>query len=128
MDLDNPYTPSRVTQPQSAAQVFAGSKQKELEVGSMALMAGYTPIASAMLGLLVPIFEPLGLKDAGPDTLLGFAYTPQVCTPSSRVCFHHTPPPHYHPLSPFDGYLLAPQFTLLNFAYTPIHPWVYAPL
>jgi hypothetical protein len=44
----------------------------------MALMAGYTPIASVMLGILVPIFEPLGLSDPRPGTLLGFEYTPKV--------------------------------------------------
>ena len=59
-------------------QVFAGSKQKELEVGSMALMAGYTPIASIMLLCLVSIFEPIGISSATPDTLLGFDYTLQV--------------------------------------------------
>ena len=44
----------------------------------MALMAGYTPIASAMMAVLVPIFEPLGLSKAEPDTLLGFDYTPRA--------------------------------------------------
>lgn len=62
----------------SCLQRLAGSKQKELEVGAMALMAGYTPIASALLACLVPIFEPLGLQNATDDTLLGFSYTVQV--------------------------------------------------
>ena len=56
----------------------------------MALMAGYTPIASAMMAVLVPIFEPLGLSKAEPDTLLGFDYTPRVRPPilfPSHHCF-----------------------------------------
>ena len=61
-----------------AAQVWAGSKQKQLEAGSMQLMHQYVPLAVVMLAVLVPIFEPLGLggsKDP-EDTLLGFDYTP----------------------------------------------------
>lgn len=61
-------------------QVFAGSKQKELETGSMALMAGYTPIASMMLIILVPIFEPIGIQIPGPDTLIGFPYSLKVAS------------------------------------------------
>ncbi len=67
----------------------------------MALMAGYTPIASVMLGVLVPIFEPLGVSDPQPDTLLGFSYTPQVSIlPPPRGSSQHrpypfsAPPPH----------------------------------
>ena len=58
--------------------MFAGSKQKELEVGSMALMAGYTPIATVLLAILVPIFEPVGFSSQSEDTLFGFEYTPKV--------------------------------------------------
>ena len=54
----------------------------------MALMAGYTPIASAMLAVLVPIFEPLGLIEAEPDTLFAFEYSPQAQT-------HHPFPAHH---------------------------------
>ena len=58
-----------------------GSKQKELKAGSMALMAGYTPVAAVMLALLVPIFEPLGVTgDPQADTLIGYPYTLQVHT------------------------------------------------
>lgn len=74
-------------------QVFAGSKQKQLEVGSMALMSGYTPIASVMLAILVPLLEPMGFTNPAPDTLLGFPYTPQagpnhhtsMCPPTGLV-------------------------------------------
>ena len=77
-----------VTQAWGAAQVFVGSKQKELKAGSMALMAGYTPVAAVMLALLVPIFEPLGMSaDPPADTLIGYPYTPQVHT---CLCVHHT--------------------------------------
>ena len=55
-----------------------GSKQKELEVGSMALMAGYTPIATILLAVLVPIFEPVGISSQSRDTLIGFQYTPKA--------------------------------------------------
>ncbi len=65
-------------------QVFAGSKQKELEVGSMALMAGYTPIATLLLAILVPIFEPIGFSERTENTLFGFEYTPEVCIAFTR--------------------------------------------
>ena len=67
-------------------QVFAGSKQKQLEVGSMALMAGYTPIATVMLAILVPLFEPIGYRTAAPDTLLGFPYTFQARSSPDILC------------------------------------------
>ena len=60
--------------------MWAGSKQKELQASSMQLMHQYSPWAALLLGILVPIFEPLGLTQAGPDTLLGFPYTPAVVT------------------------------------------------
>ena len=59
-------------------QVFVGSKQRELEVGAMGLMAAYTPIASLMLLILVVSLEPIGISHADAETLLGFPYTPQV--------------------------------------------------
>ena len=58
-------------------QVWAGSKQKELQTNSMQLLHQYTPIAAAMLTVLVPVLEPIGLFEALPDahTLMGFKYT-----------------------------------------------------
>lgn len=56
-------------------QVFAGSKQKELQAGSMQLLHEYTPIASVLLGLMIPFFEPIGFNDPKPDTLLGYHYS-----------------------------------------------------
>lgn len=67
-------------------QVFAGSKQKELEVGSMALMAGYTPIATLLLTILVPIFEPVGFFERNEETLFGFQYTPQAVAAIALTC------------------------------------------
>ena len=56
-------------------QVWIGTKQKELEAGSMQLMHQYTPWATGLLSILVPIFEPVGFVDAHPGTILGFNYT-----------------------------------------------------
>jgi len=60
-------------------QTLAGSKQKELGVQSMTLMAAYCPIASVMLACLVAVLEPLGaLSRPSSNTVIGFPYTPQV--------------------------------------------------
>ena len=75
---------------ESAFKVFAGSKQKELEVGSMALMAGYTPIATLLLTILVPIFEPVGFFERNEETLFGFQYTPQVSSPDVTLLLLHS--------------------------------------
>ncbi|CAL5229693.1 g13065 [Coccomyxa viridis] len=56
-------------------QVWIGTKQKELEAGSMQLMHQYTPWATGLLAILVPIFEPVGFVDPNPGTILGFNYT-----------------------------------------------------
>ncbi len=58
-------------------QVWAGSKQKELQTGSMQLLHQYTPIAAVMLAILVPVLEPIGTFEAVPDehTIVGFNYT-----------------------------------------------------
>lgn len=56
-------------------QVWIGTKQKELEAGSMQLMHQYTPWATGLLAILVPIFEPVGFVDPTPGTILGFNYT-----------------------------------------------------
>ncbi len=56
-------------------QVWIGTKQKELEAGSMQLMHQYTPWATGLLAVLVPIFEPVGFLNPAPGTILGFNYT-----------------------------------------------------
>lgn len=60
-------------------QVFAGSKQKELQAGSMQLLHEYTPVASCLLGIMIPICEPMGWVDRQPDTVLGYHYTIGAC-------------------------------------------------
>lgn len=61
-------------------QVWIGTKQKELEAGSMQLMHQYTPWATGLLAVLVPVFEPLGVNNPAPDTILGFPYSPASVT------------------------------------------------
>jgi len=43
-------------------QIWVGSKQKELEANSSQLLLAYTPQATVLLAILVPIFEPMGWK------------------------------------------------------------------
>lgn len=56
-------------------QIWAGSKQKELGASSAQLLREYTPYASLLMCLLVGVFEPLGIADRGPDTVLGYSWT-----------------------------------------------------
>eukprot|EP00195_Chlamydomonas_chlamydogama_P008271 CAMPEP_0202906904 /NCGR_PEP_ID=MMETSP1392-20130828/40662_1 /ASSEMBLY_ACC=CAM_ASM_000868 /TAXON_ID=225041 /ORGANISM="Chlamydomonas chlamydogama, Strain SAG 11-48b" /LENGTH=371 /DNA_ID=CAMNT_0049595587 /DNA_START=223 /DNA_END=1338 /DNA_ORIENTATION=+ len=56
-------------------QIWAGAKQKELRASSMQLLHAYTPQATLMLGLLVPMVEPIGWHGQQPGTLLGYSYT-----------------------------------------------------
>lgn len=58
----------------SMYQILAGSTQKELQAGSMQLLHEYTPIAAAMLGVLIPLIEPMGWKERGSGTVLGYNY------------------------------------------------------
>lgn len=55
----------------AAYQIWAGTKQKELQAGSMALLEQYSPLAALMLSFLVAVLEPLGVQSRRPDTLLG---------------------------------------------------------
>lgn len=57
-------------------QIWAGSKQKELGLGSMQLLHQYVPLAAGLLALLVPLCEPMGWAGAPPGSLLGYHYTP----------------------------------------------------
>ena len=41
-------------------QIWVGSKQKELDANSSQLLHAYTPQATVLLAILVPIFEPMG--------------------------------------------------------------------
>ncbi len=56
-------------------QVWVGTKQKELEVSSMQLLHQYTPIASIILGCMVPLLEPHGYPDYETGSLLAWTIT-----------------------------------------------------
>ena len=62
-------------------QIWAGSKQKELSASSAQLLREYTPYASLLMGLLVGIFEPIGIPDKGPGAGQS---TPNAC--DSPIC------------------------------------------
>ena len=66
---------SFILQVASVVQVWAGSKQKQLQASSMQLMHQYTPHAVAMMVLLTAACEPLGIRSPEPETLLGYPYT-----------------------------------------------------
>ncbi|GLI60906.1 hypothetical protein VaNZ11_003139 [Volvox africanus] len=59
-------------------QIWAGSKQKELQANSSQLLLAYTPQAMAILAVLVPLLDDVGFTHPGPDTVLGFRYTPSA--------------------------------------------------
>ena len=52
-------------------QVWAGSKQRELQTGSMQLLHQYTPLAACMLAVLVPVLTKVQMP-----TLSGVIPTP----------------------------------------------------
>ena len=56
-------------------QIWAGSIQKELSLGSMQLLHQYIPLAAAQLGVVVVLFEPLGIFNTHEGTILGYEYT-----------------------------------------------------
>lgn len=56
-------------------QIWAGVKQKEYEVNGLQLLHQCTPVAAALLAVLVPFLEPVGWPDAGPGTILGYTMT-----------------------------------------------------
>jgi solute carrier family 35 protein E3 len=58
-------------------QLWAGSKQKELRASSMQLLQAYTPHATVLLGVLVPLCEPMGWSSSSrtEETLLGYHYS-----------------------------------------------------
>ncbi|KAL3132226.1 hypothetical protein ABBQ32_008815 [Trebouxia sp. C0010 RCD-2024] len=58
-------------------QVWVGSKQRELQTGSMQLLHQYTPLSALMLAVLVPMMEPIGLFDRSLNahTLIGYTYS-----------------------------------------------------
>lgn len=55
-------------------QMWAGKKQKEMGLGSMQLLYEYVPLASALLGSLVLVAEPMGYTNPTKDTIIGYPY------------------------------------------------------
>lgn len=61
--------------------VWAGAKQKELDVNGNQLLHQVAPIAAVLLAVLVPVVEPLGLLQQSKttmDTILGFDFSVQA--------------------------------------------------
>lgn len=56
-------------------QIWAGSKQKELQANSSQLLLAYTPQAMGLLVIMVPMLDKIGFGDPAPDTVLGYSYT-----------------------------------------------------
>lgn len=54
-------------------QIWAGTLQTQLKASSTQLLHQYTPQAALLLGLLIPIMEPVGRPGSSdPGTLLGY--------------------------------------------------------
>lgn len=56
-------------------QIWAGSIQKELALGSMQLLHQYIPLAAGQLFVVVIMFEPLGMIHKEEGTIFGYNYT-----------------------------------------------------
>lgn len=56
-------------------QVWAGIKQKELELSGLQLLNAVLPIAGVLLAFMIPIFEPVGLFEPKSDSILGYSMT-----------------------------------------------------
>ena len=63
-----------------ADQCTPAGDQKSLGLSSLQLLQEYSPQAAGMLAMLVPLIEKIGYlpSQRTPDTLMGFAYTPEV--------------------------------------------------
>lgn len=70
-----PVSQTRFSPLSCLPQIWAGVKQKELGLGSMQLLHQYVPLAAGLLGVLVPLFEPMGWVTQGPGTILGYRFT-----------------------------------------------------
>ncbi|KAF5832926.1 hypothetical protein DUNSADRAFT_11006, partial [Dunaliella salina] len=67
--------------------VWASSKQRELDANSSQLLTAYAPHALWLLGIMVPIFEPIGWGTAAPGTLLGYTWTVEAALAISLSAF-----------------------------------------
>ncbi|GLI68257.1 hypothetical protein VaNZ11_012612 [Volvox africanus] len=56
-------------------QIWAGSKQKELQSSSSQLLLAYTPQAIVLLLVMAPMVDDFGFDARRPETVLGFHYT-----------------------------------------------------
>ncbi|GFR52873.1 hypothetical protein Agub_g15504 [Astrephomene gubernaculifera] len=59
-------------------QIWAGSKQKELQANSSQLLLAYTPQAILMLLFMSPLLDDYGFSHRTPATVLGYEYTRQA--------------------------------------------------
>uniref|UniRef100_A0A383VFD1 Sugar phosphate transporter domain-containing protein n=1 Tax=Tetradesmus obliquus TaxID=3088 RepID=A0A383VFD1_TETOB len=57
-------------------QVWAGSKQRELGLNGLQLLHQVAPLSVALLAVIIPLLEPVGFTNPGPDTVLGYTLTP----------------------------------------------------
>jgi len=57
-------------------QIWAGSIQKDLGLGSMQLLHLYIPLAAMQLGVVALFFEPLGVFAPTAKTIMGYPYSP----------------------------------------------------
>jgi solute carrier family 35 protein E3 len=57
-------------------QVWAGSKQRELGLNGLQLLHQVAPLSVVLLAVMIPLLEPVGFTNPGPDTVLGYTLTP----------------------------------------------------
>ncbi|GFR52735.1 hypothetical protein Agub_g15287, partial [Astrephomene gubernaculifera] len=73
-------------------QIWAGSKQKELRASSMQLLHAYTPQATLMLGLLIPLCEPMGWSPvSAPPSAAGVPAPAPQRPLGTLLAYHYTP-------------------------------------
>jgi solute carrier family 35 protein E3 len=69
-------------------QVWAGGKQKELELNGMQLLQHVALASAAILGVLVPVLEPVGWSDpTNVHTLLGYEWSVPAVAAAASSCF-----------------------------------------
>lgn len=69
-------------------QVWAGGKQKELDLNGMQLLQHVAIASAVILGVLVPLLEPVGWTDpSDPNTLLGYEWSLPATLAAAGSCF-----------------------------------------
>lgn len=61
-------------------QIWAGAKQKELQLNGNQLLHQAAPSAVVLLSVLIPIMEPVGFSNPVEGTLLGYQLSPASAT------------------------------------------------